>query len=111
MWIVCDIDQRLSRTRTKLLNNGSCLLLIAHIQPMQRFIHDNQVRIFYKRTRQKCQPLFAGRKRKKRTVFQLFDTEYTHPSQSYLLLLLRTLPEQPDRVKETGTYDTQYRYI
>ena len=64
-----------------------------------------------KRTRQKCQPLFAGRKRKERTAFQLFNTEYTHPSQSYLLLLLRTLPEQPDRVKETGTYDTQYRYI
>ena len=48
MRIVCYIDQRLARAFTELLNDGCGSFLIADIQSVQRFIQDNQIRIFYK---------------------------------------------------------------
>ena len=53
MRIVGDIDQGLTRTLTESLNNSGSLLLVAHIQTVQRFVENDQVGIFHESTGQK----------------------------------------------------------
>lgn len=111
MRIVRDINQRLSRTRTELLDNGAAFFLLLTSNPCNgssKIIRSGSLTNARAKSANLCSPEESVRKR---TVFQLFNTEYTHPGQSYLLLPLRAFPEQPDRVKKSGTDDIQYRHI
>ena len=53
MRIMGDVDQGLTRSLTESLNDSGSLLLVAHIQTVQRLIKNDQIRIFHESTGQK----------------------------------------------------------
>lgn len=74
------IDHRSAGAFAEMFDYGPRQLFVAAIQPVQRFVEDQQVRVFDKGACKQYHPLFAGREADERSVSQMPDSECVQPS-------------------------------
>lgn len=78
-FIVSDHDERLVPPFAEGFNNIFHQTAVAHVQTMQRFIKNQQFRVFDKSSRYQYQPLFATGKLQEITVLPIGNAENIHP--------------------------------
>ena len=84
---------------------------VVRIQPMQRFVKNQQFGIFHKGTRQQGKALLAAGQLQERLVLQMRHTENIHPPLAYSHLAGMRTFVQTDAVVQSGSYDFDGRQV
>ena len=96
-----------SRSAAIAVQQSFHMLPLGLVQPLQGFIQDVERRILDEGAGHQAHALLAAGQPQERSLRQVADSEFLHPSAGNLLLLLGWLPEEAFRVEVTARDDIQ----
>lgn len=111
LFIVAHHDERLARTLAEgvydLLHQRS----VMGIKAMQRFVEDEQLRVFDKSPRQEAKALFATGEGEEIAIAQMCNAKNVHPPFAYGMMFGLCAPIKPHRIMKSRSHNVNGRKI
>ena len=110
-FIVCHHDECLALSLAEGLDDVAGTLAVVVIKAVERFVEDEEFRVFDERTGQECHPLFAARQREVGTGGQMVQAEHFHPQVGHGAFFGADAAVEANRVVQTAGHDVRCRQV